>query len=79
MARNNLRSSRTVAAHAIRNAKITLVTVNRDDSLTQLVNAHAIKTNPAAIHSYDKLIRFKLILMVNKNYIRAGVNIGDLY
>lgn len=56
---NNLRSSKTDPAQAIRNANIALVTVNREDSLTQLVNAHAIKTKPAVIHSYVKLSKFR--------------------
>ena len=56
---NNFRSNKTLAAHAIINAKNELTTVSRDDSLTQLVKEHAIKTNPATMHSYDKLIMFK--------------------
>ena len=43
----------------MRKANIALVTVNREDSLTQLVKAHAIKTKPAVIHSYVRLDKFK--------------------
>ena len=43
----------------MRKANIALVTVNREDSLTQLVKAHAIKTKPAVIHSYVRLDMFK--------------------
>ena len=66
---NNLRSSKTDPAQAIRNANIALVTVNREDSLTQLVNAHAIKTKPAVTHSYVKLSKFKsqILLDTKKN------------
>ena len=56
---NNLRSNKTDPAQAIRKANIALVTVNREDSLTQLVKAHAIKTKPAVIHSYVRLHKFK--------------------
>ena len=66
---NNLRSSKTDPAQAIMNANIALVTVNREDSLTQLVNAHAIKTKPAVTHSYVKLSKFKsqILLDTKKN------------
>ena len=56
---NNLRSNKTEPAQAMRKEKIALVTVNRDDSLTQFVKAHAMKTNPAVTHSYVKLNKFK--------------------
>ena len=59
LAINNFRNNKTLAAQAIRNAKNELTTVSRADSLTQLVKEHAIKTNPATMHSYDKLIMFK--------------------
>ena len=56
---NNLRSNNTEPEQAMRNEKIALVTVNREDSLTQLVKAHAMKTKPAVTHSYVRLNKFK--------------------
>ena len=56
---NNLRSNKTDPAQAMRKAKIALVTVNREDLLTQLVKAHAIKTKPAVTHSYVRLNKFQ--------------------
>ena len=58
LAMNNFLNNKTLAAQAIRNAKNELTTVSREDSLTQLVKEHAIKTKPATMHSYDKLIMF---------------------
>ena len=64
---NNFRNNKTLAAHAITNAKNELTTVSRADSLTQLVKEHAIKTNPATMHSYDKLIMFKDFIKSHMN------------
>ena len=66
---NNLRSNKTEPEQAMKKANIALVTVNREDSLTQLVKAHTIKTKPAVIHSYVRLNKFKSQnLLDTKNY-----------
>ena len=56
---NNFRSNKTEPEQAIKKENIALVIVKREDSLTQLTKAHAIKTKPAVIHSYDRLNKFK--------------------